>query len=132
VIMPNRHQHRESLRTPEEVAQLQADRERYQREKPTPEQLLAEGGHGSFVPLRELLAIRRIGSMFKREREQKGMTLAELSAKTGMDQATLSRLENGKNLNPTLDTLFRVAAALQKVFHADLVDAPPEEELTPV
>lgn len=54
-----KHVHRKTERTPEEAAKLRAVRERYQREKPTPEQLLAEGA--TFVPLGELL--RREGSM---------------------------------------------------------------------
>ena len=46
-----KHDHRKSPRTAKETAKLRADRERYQREKPGPEQLLAEGGHKEFVPL---------------------------------------------------------------------------------
>jgi transcriptional regulator with XRE-family HTH domain len=33
------------------------------------------------------------------------MTLAEVSARCGIDQPVLSRLENGHTPNPTLDTL---------------------------
>ena len=36
-----KHVHRKSARTPKETAELRADRERYQRDKPNPEQLLA-------------------------------------------------------------------------------------------
>ena len=43
--------HRQSARTQQETARLKADRERYQRDKPTPEQLLAEGAHQEFVSL---------------------------------------------------------------------------------
>lgn len=47
----SKHIHRKANRTPKETAKLRADRERYQRDKPTPEQLLAEGGHAKFVTL---------------------------------------------------------------------------------
>jgi predicted phage gp36 major capsid-like protein len=48
-----RNEQRKSKRSAEEASRLRADRERYQRERPTPEQLLAEGGHADFVPLGE-------------------------------------------------------------------------------
>jgi DNA-binding Xre family transcriptional regulator len=112
-------------RTPEEVARLRALRERYQRERPTPEQLLAEGGHDHFIPLGELLLLHQVVFSLKKERERQGMSLAELERRTGIDQATLSKLENGKNANPTLGTLQRVAAALGKQIQCRLCDAPP-------
>ena len=40
------------------------------------------------------------------------MTLAAVARRTGMDQATLSRLENGRQPNPTVDTLWRYARAV--------------------
>jgi DNA-binding Xre family transcriptional regulator len=122
--MTSRHVHRKAERTPEEAARLRADRERYQREKPTPEQLLAEGGHDHFVPLGELLRLHEMVFWLKRERQRQNVTLAELEARTGIDQAALSRLENGRNANPTLDTLNRVAAALGKVICCTFQDAP--------
>jgi len=42
------------------------------------------------------------------------LTLADVSARCGIDQPALSRLENGHNPNPTLDTLWRYAAAVGK------------------
>ena len=53
--------------------------------------------------------------------EAAGLTLADLSARCGIDQPALSRLENGRTQNPTLDTLWRYAAAVGKrlVFSAE-------------
>jgi transcriptional regulator with XRE-family HTH domain len=42
------------------------------------------------------------------------LTLADVSARCGIDQPALSRLENGRTRNPTLDTLWRYAAAVGK------------------
>jgi transcriptional regulator with XRE-family HTH domain len=42
------------------------------------------------------------------------LTLADVSARCDIDQPALSRLENGHTPNPTLDTLWRYAAALGK------------------
>ena len=41
-----------------------------------------------------------------------GLTLAVVSKRTGIDQATLSRLENGRQPNPTIDSLWRYARAI--------------------
>jgi DNA-binding Xre family transcriptional regulator len=116
--------HRKSVRTREEAARLRADRDRYQRERPPPEQLLAEGGHSRFVLLGELLLLHQVAAELKRERSRQNMTLAQLSRSSGIDQAALSKLENGRNSNPTLETLCRVAAALGKVIHCTFQDAP--------
>lgn len=112
--MKARHLHCKIKRTPEEAARKRADRERYQRERPTPQQLLAEGGYTEFVKLGELLLLHQAVAWLKQERERQNLTLAQMSRRTGIDQAALSRLETGKNSNPTIDTLYRVAAALGK------------------
>ena len=68
--MSIRHVQSKTVRTPEETARLRADRERYQLERPTPEQLLAEGGHADFIPLGELLLLHQVTAELKRERER--------------------------------------------------------------
>ena len=107
-----------------------ADRERYQREKPTPEELLAEGGHKEFVSLGQLLFLHQVMGSLKQERERQGLTLVQLSNRAGIDQAALSRLETGHNGNPTLETLYRIASALGKAIVCVLQeannDAPPK------
>jgi DNA-binding Xre family transcriptional regulator len=122
--MTTRRVTRRTVRTPEEAARLRADRERYQRDKPTVEQLLAEGGHTDTVPLGEFLALHEVMFELKRERERQGLTLAELADRTEIDPAALSRLETGKQANPTLDTLCRIAHALHKVVVCGLRDLP--------
>ncbi|QNP75556.1 helix-turn-helix transcriptional regulator [Streptomyces roseirectus] len=44
-------------------------------------------------------------------RERRGLSLAELARQAGLAKQTLSRLEQGTG-NPTVDTLFAIAAAL--------------------
>ncbi len=121
-----KHVHRKSNRTPEETARLRADRERYQREKPSPEQLLAEGGNAEFLPLGELIFLHQLMAKLKKVRESQGLTLADLAERTGFDQAALSRLERGMNGNPTLDTIYRIALALNKEIICGLQDVPAE------
>jgi DNA-binding XRE family transcriptional regulator len=121
-----KHVYRKTERSPQDIAQLRKDRERYQREKPSPEQLLAEGGHKQFVPLGELLVLHQVMVALKKERERQGLTLADLSERTGIDQAALSRLETGIRDNPTLETLYRIALALGKEIVCSLRDVPTD------
>jgi DNA-binding phage protein len=60
------------------------------------------------VPLRQVLAALRD------ERERQGLSLADINARTGIDRAALSRLENNQDANPTLATLERYAEAIGK------------------
>lgn len=51
-------------------------------------------------------------SALKASREAQGMTLADVSAASGMSVPALSSLETGRNDNPTLRTLQRYASAI--------------------
>lgn len=62
-------------------------------------------------------------SSLKRTRQSRGMTLKDLSEATGLSQAFLSEVENGK-ANPTIDTLRRLAKGLS----VSLFDVLSEEE----
>lgn len=46
-------------------------------------------------------------------RKHRGITLEELSNKTGISKAYLSRLENGGKINPSLIILEKIANVLQ-------------------
>jgi ABC-type phosphate transport system auxiliary subunit len=60
------------------------------------------------TPLRQVLAALRA------ERKRQGLSLADINARTGIDRAALSRLENHEDANPTLATLERYAEAVGK------------------
>jgi len=62
----------------------------------------------SAAPLDQLVA------QLKAAREAKGLSLADLTALTGMDRSALSKLETGQRANPTLETLMRYAQAVGK------------------
>jgi hypothetical protein len=93
-------------------ARHQAIREKFRDWHPSPEELIASGEganydlHGEYRQLRPLL------EGLRRARKAAGLTLAEVSRRCGIDQPALSRLENGHTKNPTLDTLWRYAAAV--------------------
>ncbi len=60
----------------------------------------------------ELVEFRRFVMSLRRERERLGLSLADVSELAKIDKAALSRLENGQQLNPTVNTLARYARAL--------------------
>jgi len=100
--------------TPEQRARHRAIREAFRDWHPGPDELIASGAATRLglnvihFPAQEL--IRQL----KASREAAGLTLADLSARCGIDQTALSRLENGHTPNPTVDTLWRYAAATGK------------------
>lgn len=64
-----------------------------------------------------------VGPRLRALRRERGATLAQLSATTGISVSTLSRLESGQR-RPTLELLLPLARAHQ-VQLDELVDAPP-------
>jgi len=55
-------------------------------------------------------------------RQSRGLSLTEIACRSGIDLASLSRLEAGKNPNPTFETLSRYAAALGLRLELSLVE----------
>ncbi len=104
--------HRKIERTPEEQRRLDEIRERFQRERPGLDDLLASGdvtdvvSHGEYLDLRAMLA------ELKQHRQHQGLSLADVADRSGMDRSAVSRLENGVYVNPTVDTLYRYAEAI--------------------
>jgi transcriptional regulator with XRE-family HTH domain len=100
--------------TAEQRAQHQAIRDAFRDWHPGPEELIASGAAARlglnvlYAPAQQLLA------ELKQAREAAGLTLAEVSRRSGIDQPALSRLENGHTPSPTLETLWKYAAALGK------------------
>ena len=109
------HSKRKTIQwTPEQRAQHRAIREAFRDWHPGPEELIASGAAARLgldvihFPAQGLLRD------LKASREAARLTLADVSARCGIDQPALSRLENGHTQNPTLDTLWRYAAAVGK------------------
>ncbi len=67
--------------------------------------------------------LRDLVALLKAERERQGVSLNALSARTGINKSNLSRLENDARVNPTMETLQRLAEALGKQIRVELVDA---------
>jgi DNA-binding Xre family transcriptional regulator len=109
---------------PEDRRRHQAIRERF-KDKPTIEQLVTTGElSGQPVPLSVFVNLRLILGDLRKMREQANLSLAEVSAKSGMDKAMLSRLENGHVANPGIETISRYLDALDKSLEWRIVDSP--------
>jgi transcriptional regulator with XRE-family HTH domain len=67
-------------------------------------------------------ALADVGARLRRARAQRGMTLADLSAATGISKSTLSRLESGER-KPSLELLLPISQVFRLPLD-DLVGAP--------
>lgn len=106
---------RERRLTREEAAKYSAIRDQVTGELP---ELLAR--HHQRVA-----ALDKIDDLLKQlkaAREEKGLSLGDLSERTGMDRSALSKLESGERPNPTVETLVRYADAVGMRLEVSLVD----------
>lgn len=94
--------------------------------RPSQEDLEASGAYEGPLKSGAYFRVKALIHELKQARKAAGLTLAAVSKRTGMDQATLSRLENGRQPNPTVDTLWRYARAVgrQLVLTHRAVEAP--------
>jgi DNA-binding XRE family transcriptional regulator len=64
-----------------------------------------------YPPVIEPDLMEALGGL-RRERERQGLSLTDMAERTGIDRATISKLETGKLANPTIGTLRIYAKAL--------------------
>jgi DNA-binding XRE family transcriptional regulator len=83
--------------------------------RPGPSELLTSQELADAAPF--YFVLRTFIQQLKEAREAAGLTLADVSARTGMAVESLSRLETGAQTNPTWKTLGLYAAALGREPH---------------
>jgi predicted transcriptional regulator len=105
---------RPRVQTPEQQAVEKAIRDRFQRERPSLQNLVDSGDVEQVYSMREYWELRKTFAALKALREQQGLSITDMEKRTGMDRAMISRLENGQIDNPTLATVSRYAKALGK------------------
>ena len=66
--------------------------------------------------------VQRLASRLREARQSAGLSLTQLSERTGMTRQAISRIESGENRNPTISTIVRLAEALNKECVIDLLD----------
>jgi DNA-binding XRE family transcriptional regulator len=96
----------------------------------TPEELVESGEYGPPVPHGLVLDTMRLLGQLRATRQATGLSLAALAKASGIDKPALSRLETGRQDNPTLMTLLRYAHALGKRLVWTLEDEPAEGKHT--
>jgi DNA-binding XRE family transcriptional regulator len=101
--------------TPEEVAKYKAVRAQVANELPD----LIARHHERMAGLDQLQVLL---VQLKIAREEQGLSLADLTERTGMDRSALSKLETGQRPNPTIETLVRYAGAVGKRLIVTLAD----------
>jgi DNA-binding XRE family transcriptional regulator len=124
--MPQQQPHPVSTRSEEERARERVARERFQAERPSLQQLIDSGDADPPIRLGVYTEFRLLLRALKEAREAAGLSLADVAARSGIDKAALSRLENGVSDNPTVLTLMRYAAALGKRLTWSLEDLPAD------
>ena len=102
--------------TPDEAAKYRTVREQVAAELPD----LVARHHERMAALDQLDELLR---QLKAAREEKGLSLADLTELTGMERSALSKLETGQRPNPTVDTFVRYAEAVGKRLVVALTDA---------
>lgn len=98
------------------VAQIRAEIERDRPEFVAEGQLVFDAAQALAVELRSVFAL------LKSERKRQGVSLTELSARTGIGKPALSRLENDPAPNVQLTTLQRYVAALGRELRISLAE----------
>lgn len=102
--------------TPDEAAKYQAVRDQVAGELPD----LVARHHERVAALDQ---VDELVKQLKAAREEKGLSLADLTERTGMDRSALSKLETGQRPNPTVEMLVRYADAVGRRLVVSLADA---------
>ncbi len=110
-------------RSTAEIAEERRVRELFQR-RPTVQALIESGeidANQITTGTVEESLLKTLGAL-QTARQSRGLSLTEIAHRSGIDLASLSRLEAGKNPNPTFETLSRYASALGLRLEISLVD----------
>lgn len=110
-------------RTPEEQARIDAMRERFQRERPSLEELVASGEFEPPISQGEYWDMVEMVVALRAARETTGLDRDAVAGRIGIDAESLARLENGKD-DPTMELLRRYALAIGKQIVLTLSDLP--------
>lgn len=110
-----RSQPRDVELTPEQRVALEAVRARHRTPEARAEDArVREAVQKEFPPLEADESLRALLAALRTERERQGLSLTDVSERTGIDRSMISRLELGKIPNPTYQTLRTYARALGK------------------
>jgi len=117
---------RANRKTAEERARERTLREKLQKERPSLEDLIRTGAcdPDDVMSMGMYFDVQKALQALKAERKRCGLSIGDVAERSGLDRAVVSRLENGKQENPTVATLMRYAAAVGKRFVWCFEDQP--------
>ena len=126
--MKARRVYRANRKTPEERAREKELRDRLQREKPSLDDLIRSGDcdPDSVMTMGMYFDVLTALQSLKQDRQRHGLSIGDVAERSGLDRAVVSRLENGKQDNPTVATLMRYAAGVGKRFLWTYEDVPSQ------
>ena len=101
-------------------------RKRLQRERPSLEDMVRTGDcdPDAIMTMGMYFDVQKALQSLKQNRKQDGLSVGDVAERSGLDHAVISRLENGKQDNPTVATLMRYVAAVGKRFLWSYEDLP--------
>jgi DNA-binding XRE family transcriptional regulator len=109
--------------TPEQRAAIEAIRAKRRTPEARAEELRVRAAvMEEFLPAKPDRDTRAALDVLCRERKRLGLSLTDVSERSGLDRATISKLENGHIPNPTLRTLNLYAHALGKRLKVTLAE----------
>jgi hypothetical protein len=117
--------HRDAEQTEEEKARLRAIRERFQRDRPSPESLVVGGEYDPPVPAALYFEVQALVKELRTVREAAGLSLTAVAQRAGVDEAGLTDLEGGRYAGSALNLLTRYAAAVGKRISLTVTDPEP-------
>ncbi len=93
-------------------------REKIQAGKPSLADLVQSGecDPEAVISMGMYVDIQTAMKALKKERTLRGLSIGDVADRSGLDRAVISRLECGKQENPTMATLMRYAAGVGKRF----------------
>ncbi len=118
---------RANQKTAAERVREKALRDQLQKEKPSLKDLIDAGecDPDAVMTMGMYFDVQGAIQGLKRERKRSGLSISDVAERSGLDRAVVSRLENGKQDNPTVATLMRYAAAIGKRFVWSYEDLTP-------
>jgi len=109
--------------TPQQQAEERAVRERFQREKPSLEKLIADGDAAFVTTVGEYCDWLKTVGRLQHMREQQGLSVEEISRRVGIDATTIRQIEGGEPNELTFKAVASYAHALGQRLVIDLAQA---------
>ncbi len=91
--------------------------------------LPADGEGDEIVTQGMLMALMNLVRSLKARRESMGLTIGEVARRSRLTAVTISRLENLHDRNPSLDTLYRYAMAIDALVTMGFEEIEPDDDI---